>query len=73
MISAIQQFLSVIGSLLSTLATMATSIGQVVLNIPVYLSFLISAVGTLPVFIGQFAIVGITLTALLFMIGRNEQ
>lgn len=73
MISFFLQVLSVIGLLLSTFAMIITSMVQLVANIPVYLSFLLSAIGVLPTFVTQFAVVGITLTALLFIMGKNEK
>lgn len=72
MINLLKSILDTIGILISLLISIVKSLINFIINIPTYLQFLISLLGVAPTFVYQFAITGLTISIILFLLNRKS-
>lgn len=72
MINILKNILETITLLINLLLSIITALINFIINIPKYLNLLISLLGIAPTFVYSFAILGLTLNIILFMINRKS-
>lgn len=72
MIKLLISIVNVIGALITFVINTIISLVTLLLNIPTYLTFIVSSINLLPTAIIPFAVATVTISVVLFIIGRNK-
>ena len=72
MLNLLRSIIDTIGIVISLLISIIQSLVNFIINIPKYLQFLISLLGVAPTFVYQYAVAGLSISIILFLLNRKS-